>query len=116
MGASFVTLQQNTINGNFTTTVCKPYFPLLLYQFNSIPILIQVYPPPLPHKRGWPDLLYSGSNLSNSHSPSHSIQCILFLQTNIPSPLAFSMSSSLPLSLHFKLYLLVNQILKIVYF
>ena len=26
-----------------------------------------------PHKRGWPDLPHSASNLSHSHSPSHSI-------------------------------------------
>ena len=34
------------------------------------PILIQVYP----HKRGWQDLRISNSNLSNSHSPTRSIQ------------------------------------------
>ena len=41
------------------------------------PFLIQVYL----CKRGWLDLPHSNSNLSNSHSPSHSIQGIL-LQTN----------------------------------
>ena len=70
-----------------------------------IPILIWVYP----WKRGWPDLPHSGSNLSNSHSPSHSIQCILLLQTNTPALLlhlhfpCLPQSSSLPFSLHFKL-------------
>ena len=42
------------------------------------PILIRVYP----RKRGWLDLPHSGSNLSNSHSPSRSIQNLLLLQTN----------------------------------
>ena len=67
-------------------------------------ILIQVYP----RKRGWPDLPHSNSNLSNSHSPSRSIQGILFLQTNILALLLLLRlsrllwSSSLPLALHFK--------------
>ena len=39
------------------------------------PILIRVYP----RKRGWPDLPHSNSNLSNSHSPSRSIQGFLLL-------------------------------------
>ena len=42
------------------------------------PILIRVYP----CKRGWPDLPHSNSNLSNSHSPSRSVQGVLLLQTN----------------------------------
>ena len=42
------------------------------------PILIQGYP----RKWGWLDLPQSNINLSNSHSPSHSIQDILLLQTN----------------------------------
>ena len=42
------------------------------------PILIRV----CPHKWGWPDLAHPNSNLSNSHSPSRSIQGILLLQTN----------------------------------
>ena len=54
----------------------------------------------------WLDLPHSGSNLSNSHSPSHSIQCILLLQPNTPvscspSPLAFSMSSLVVLASSF---------------
>ena len=41
------------------------------YTVSSInPILISVYP----CKRRWPDLPHFASNLSNSHSPSHSIQ------------------------------------------
>ena len=65
------------------------------------PIMICVYP----RKWRWPDLNHSNSNLSNSHSPSHSIHVILF-ETNT---LAFLLhlhllwSSSLPLALHFKL-------------
>ena len=43
----------------------------------SIPILIWVYP----RKQGWPDLSHSGSNLSYSHSPSHSIHFILDLHS-----------------------------------
>ena len=75
----------------------------LINRFNSI--LIQVYP----HKCGWPDLALSNSNLSNAHSSSRLIQGILLLQTNtlarflhlcIPRLL---WSSSLPLTLHFKL-------------
>ena len=42
------------------------------------PILIQFYP----RKQGWPELPHPNSNLSNSHSPPHSIQGILLLQTN----------------------------------
>ena len=42
------------------------------------PILIRVYP----RKWGWPGLPHSNSNLSNAHSPSHSIHGILLLQTN----------------------------------
>ena len=42
------------------------------------PVLIRFYP----HKRGWPDLPPSASNLSHSHSPSCSILCILLLETN----------------------------------
>ena len=50
----------------------------MLSRVKSSSNLIQVYP----RKRGWPDLLHSNSNLSNSHSPSRSIQGILLLQTN----------------------------------
>ena len=69
------------------------------------PILVQVYP----HKWGWLDLPHSNSNLSNSYSPSCSIQGILFLQTNTLALLlhfylpCLLWSSSLPLALHFKL-------------
>ena len=56
-----------------------------------------------------PDLPHFGSNLSNSHSPSHSIHGILFLETNtlalllhLRLPLLLWLSS-LPLALHFKL-------------
>ena len=72
-------------------------------QFNSN------FDPGLPHKRGWPDLLHSGSNLFNSHSPSRSILCILLHQTNTPALLlhlhfpCLPRSSLLPLALHFKL-------------
>ena len=52
-------------------------------------ILIRVYP----CKWGWPDLPHSNSNLSNSHSPSHSIQGIFLLQTNT---LAFLLCLCLP--------------------
>ena len=61
-----------------------------------------------PRKRGWPHLPHSASNLSHSHYPSRSILCIL-LQTNILTLLlhlwspCLPRSSSLPLSLHFKL-------------
>ena len=48
------------------------------------PILIRVYP----QKRGWLDLSHFGSNPFSSHSQSHLIHSILFLQTNscCPSP------------------------------
>ena len=78
---------------------------VLIIIINSIPILIRV----CPRKRGWPDSPHSGSNLSNSHSPSRSIHCILLFQTNTPALLlhlhfpCLPRSSSLPLSLHFKL-------------
>ena len=62
-----------------------------------------------PLKWGWSDLPHSNSNLFNSYSPSRSIQGILLLQTNTLAlflhlclPCLF-WSSSLPLSLHFKL-------------
>ena len=69
------------------------------------PILILVYP----LKWVWPDLPHFASNISNSHSPSHSIHGIHLLQTNtlalflhlrLPRLL---WSSLLPLVLHFKL-------------
>ena len=69
------------------------------------PILIRIYP----HKWGWPDLHHPTSHLSNSHSPSCSIQGILLLKTNtLGLPLHLCLpdllwSSSLPLALHFKL-------------
>ena len=69
------------------------------------PILIWVYP----CKRGWPDLPHSNGNLSNSHSPSRSIQGFLPLQTNTPALLLrlslphLPWSSSPPLALNFKL-------------
>ena len=72
---------------------------------NYFAILIQIYP----RKRGWPDLPHSNGNLSNSHSPSPSIQGILLLQTNaLALPLHLHLprllwSSSLALALHFKL-------------
>ena len=68
-------------------------------------ILIPVYP----RKWGWLDLPHSNSNLSNSHSPSCSIQGILLLQTNTRVLLlhlhlpCLLWSSSFPLALHFKL-------------
>ena len=51
---------------------------LLLLIIIINPVLIQDYP----LKWGWLDLPHSNSNLSNSHSPSRSIQGILLLQTN----------------------------------
>ena len=68
------------------------------------PVLIWFYP----LKRGWQDLPNSACNLSHSHSPSHSILCILLLQTNtltllhLRSP-CLPQSYLLPLSLHFKI-------------
>ena len=56
-----------------------------------------------------PDLPHSNSNLPNSHTPSRSIQCIHLLQTTTPALLlhlhfpCLPRSSSLPISLHFKL-------------
>ena len=76
-------------------------------------VLIRLYP----GKQGWPDLPYSASNLSHSHSPSNSIFCILLLQTNTLTLLlhlwspCLPRSSSLPLSVHFKLQYL-NKNLK----
>ena len=49
-----------------------------IHHHHHHPILIRVYP----HKQGWPDLLSSNSNLSNSHSSSRSIQGILLLLIN----------------------------------
>ena len=69
------------------------------------PILIWFYP----RKWGWPNLPHPNSNLSNSHSPSHSIQGILLLQTNTLALLlhlhlpCLLWSSSLLLAFHFKL-------------
>ena len=54
--------------------------------------MILVYP----RKWGWPDLPHSGSNLSNSHSPCCSTQCILLLQNN---------TAALLLHLHFPFFL-----------
>ena len=58
------------------------FFDCFIYKSLKIiiinPILIRVYP----RKWGWPDLLHSKSNLSNSHSSSCSIQGILLLQAN----------------------------------
>ena len=80
------------------------FFMLFLISFHY-PILIRFYP----RKQGWPDLLHSNSNLSNSHCPSRSIHGILLLQTDtlalllyLPLPCLLWLSL-LPLSLHFKL-------------
>ena len=68
------------------------------------PNLIRVYS----RKWGWLDLPHSNSNLSNSHSPSRSIQSILLLQTNTLALLLhlhiphLFWSSTLPLALNFK--------------
>ena len=78
------------------------------------PILIQVYP----SKKRWSDLPQSNSNLSNSHSPSRSIQGILLLQTNT---LALLLHLCLPLLLLLLLVvvvvvvvLLLSQLAKII--
>ena len=79
--------------------------PLILLIIIINQFLIWVYP----RKGGWPDLPHSNSNLSNSHSPCRSIQCILLLQTDTLALLLhlylprLLWSSSLPLALHFKL-------------
>ena len=75
-------------------------------------VLIRFYP----RKWGWPDLSHPNSNLSNSHSPSRSIQGILLLQTNTCFLLHLHLprllwSSSLPLALHFKLQCFSQNIL-----
>ena len=62
----------------------KPHIIQFIITIN--PVLILVYL----RKQGWPDLPHSNSNLSNSHSPSCSIQGILPLQTNT---LALSLST-----------------------
>ena len=59
--------------------LCKTRLIIKIKRFSTFSSsnLIQVYP----HKWEWPDLPHSNSNLSNSHSPSHSLQGIRF-QTN----------------------------------
>ena len=92
-----------------TVSQSQHHFPHVSLTTGSIPILIRVYP-------RWLDLPHYGSNLSNSHSPSRSIQCILLLQTNTPALLlhlhfpCLPRLSSLPLSIHFKLQM--NAFLK----
>ena len=81
----------------------NPSLSILMKSSIIYPILNRVYP----CKWGWPGLPHSNSNLSNSHSPSHSIHGILLLQTKT---LALFLhlhlsrllwSSLLPLALHF---------------